>query len=103
MTIGRIFALPLIGLVRFYQVAIGPLLPKVCRFEPSCSMYMLEALKLHGPFKGTWMGLCRIGRCHPWGGQGYDPVPAKGHKRGCAHDHEEPQKTVPLPDRGQTE
>lgn len=62
-------------LVRFYQLAISPLYPATCRYSPTCSQYMLEALQKHGPFKGLWLGLRRIGRCHPWGGHGYDPVP----------------------------
>ena len=62
-------------LVKFYQAAIRPLLPSACRFTPSCSQYSIEALKKHGAFKGGWLSLKRILRCHPWGGHGYDPVP----------------------------
>ena len=67
--------------VRAYQVLISPVLsvfagPKAgCRFEPSCSQYFLESVEGHGLLRGGWGGLKRIGRCHPWGGQGYDPVP----------------------------
>lgn len=61
--------------IRFYQKAISPLFPACCRFTPSCSQYALEALKRHGPIKGSWLALRRIFRCHPWGGSGYDPVP----------------------------
>ncbi|WP_089686530.1 membrane protein insertion efficiency factor YidD [Catalinimonas alkaloidigena] len=64
-------------LVRFYQLAISPLFPPSCRYTPTCSQYMLEAIRLHGPFRGGWMGLKRMSRCHPWGGHGYDPVPKK--------------------------
>ncbi len=71
----RCIAFPMIALVRFYQIAIGPILPRVCRFEPSCSNYMIEALRRHGPFKGGWLGAWRILRCNPWGGHGEDPVP----------------------------
>ena len=46
-----------------------------CRFQPTCSSYAIEALQVHGVFKGTWLAVRRIGRCHPWGGSGYDPVP----------------------------
>ncbi len=66
---------PLILLVRFYQVCISPLKPACCRFTPTCSQYALEALKKHGPIKGLWLAVRRILRCHPWGGSGYDPVP----------------------------
>ncbi|MCH5220156.1 MAG: membrane protein insertion efficiency factor YidD [Muribaculaceae bacterium] len=61
--------------IRFYQLAISPVLPKSCRFSPTCSAYALEAIKKHGPIKGLWLAVKRIGRCHPWGGSGYDPVP----------------------------
>jgi putative membrane protein insertion efficiency factor len=64
-----------IFLVRFYQVCIRPLLPNTCRYTPSCSNYSLEALKKYGLMKGGWLSFRRILRCHPWGGQGYDPVP----------------------------
>ena len=67
----------LIGLVRFYQYGISPYTPASCRYHPTCSQYMIEALRVHGPIKGLWLGLRRIGRCHPWGGKGYDPVPPK--------------------------
>jgi putative membrane protein insertion efficiency factor len=63
-----------IALIKFYQLAISPWLSPSCRFAPSCSNYALEAVKKHGPFKGSWMGLRRILRCHPFGGSGYDPV-----------------------------
>lgn len=66
---------PLIGLVKFYQQFISPLTPSVCRYTPTCSQYMVEAIQKHGPFKGTWLGTKRIARCQPWGGSGYDPVP----------------------------
>ena len=65
----------LIFLVRFYQVVVSPLKPPSCRYTPTCSQYALEALKKYGAFKGSWLALKRIARCHPWGGCGYDPVP----------------------------
>lgn len=73
--IGKVLALPLLGLVWLYRTAISPLLGANCRFEPSCSEYASEALRLHGGIKGGWLALQRICRCHPWGGSGYDPVP----------------------------
>lgn len=71
----RFFSWILIGFVRFYQLALSPLLPSACRFNPTCSQYSIDALRKHGPFKGLWLSIKRIGRCHPWGGSGYDPVP----------------------------
>ncbi len=65
----------LIGVVRLYQVAISSWTPPTCRFTPTCSAYAIEAIERHGPARGGWMALRRIGRCHPWGGHGFDPVP----------------------------
>lgn len=65
----------LIVLVRFYKGAISPMLPPSCRYTPTCSEYALEALRKHGPLRGSWLAIKRICRCHPWGGSGYDPVP----------------------------
>ncbi|WP_366095245.1 membrane protein insertion efficiency factor YidD [Flavobacterium sp.] len=61
--------------VRIYQVLISPWFPASCRFEPSCSHYMIQSLKIHGPIRGLILGLKRISSCHPWGKSGYDPVP----------------------------
>lgn len=61
--------------VWFYRGAISPLLPRSCRFTPTCSEYAIEALRRYGPFKGAWLTFRRLLRCHPWGGSGYDPVP----------------------------
>lgn len=61
--------------VRFYQLCISPMLPRSCRFTPTCSQYAVEAIRKHGPLKGSWLAIRRILRCHPWGGSGYDPVP----------------------------
>ncbi|MDY6024824.1 membrane protein insertion efficiency factor YidD [Bergeyella zoohelcum] len=69
--------LPLLLPIRFYQMAISPLLPSSCRYTPTCSHYMAEALQTHGLIYGFWLGLKRILRCHPWGGCGHDPVPPK--------------------------
>ena len=68
----------LILLVRAYQVTLSPLFSGCCRFEPSCSNYMIEAIQVHGALKGTLLGLWRLLRCHPFGKSGYDPVPMKG-------------------------
>ena len=61
--------------IHFYRGAISPLFPPSCRFTPTCSQYALEALRKHGPIKGTWLTIWRILRCNTWGGSGYDPVP----------------------------
>ncbi len=65
-----------LGLIRFYQKAISPMMPPSCRFEPTCSHYGYEAIQKYGFFKGGWMTARRIGRCHPfYTGNLYDPVP----------------------------
>ena len=71
----------LILFVRAYQVALSPLFRGCCRFEPSCSNYAIEALRVHGAFKGTVLAVWRVLRCHPFGAHGYDPVPARGRWR----------------------
>lgn len=65
----------LILFVRGYQVAISPILPPSCRYEPSCSQYAIEALRRHGALRGSWLAVRRLGRCHPFRPGGYDPVP----------------------------
>ena len=65
---------PLILLIRIYQWVISPIIGPKCRYQPTCSHYAVEALKKHGPFKGFWLAIRRIARCHPWGGSGYDPA-----------------------------
>ena len=67
----------LTALVQFYRKFISPFTPASCRYQPTCSSYMLDAIETHGALRGFWLGLKRIGRCHPWGGSGYDPVPGK--------------------------
>jgi len=65
----------MIGLIRVYQYVLSPLLPAACRYAPTCSAYAAEALARHGPWRGGWLAFRRVARCHPWGGQGHDPVP----------------------------
>lgn len=74
-TCKRIAIWPLVMLVRFYQICISPLKPPCCRFTPTCSAYAIQALRKHGPIKGSLLAIWRILRCNPWGGSGYDPVP----------------------------
>lgn len=69
----KIFILP----IKFYQLSISPLLGSKCRYTPTCSHYMIDAIEEWGILKGGWMGIKRISSCHPWGGHGYDPVPKK--------------------------
>lgn len=64
-----------LALLRGYRYAISPMLGRNCRFVPSCSEYALEAVERHGALKGAWLALRRVGRCHPFSGGGYDPVP----------------------------
>jgi putative membrane protein insertion efficiency factor len=71
----RVVAAVLVLLIRAYQFALRPLLSGTCRFLPTCSEYAAEAVGRHGPWRGTWMALRRVARCHPWGGGGFDPVP----------------------------
>jgi putative membrane protein insertion efficiency factor len=65
----------MIMLIRFYQMAISPYLRPSCRYVPTCSQFYIEAVTKYGPFKGSFLGIKRLIRCHPWGGHGYDPVP----------------------------
>ena len=69
--IGWLFLL----LIKLYQYLISPLTGAACRYTPTCSQYGVEAIKKYGPFKGGWLTLKRLARCHPWGGHGHDPVP----------------------------
>jgi putative membrane protein insertion efficiency factor len=63
-----------ITLLKGYKLLVSPLLPSACRYYPTCSEYMMEAVARHGAFRGVWMGLKRLGRCHPFHEGGYDPV-----------------------------
>lgn len=69
--LARIVALP----VRAYRLVLSPWIGFHCRYQPTCSAYALEALERHGGIRGGYLTLHRLCRCHPWGGQGYDPVP----------------------------
>ncbi|CUV01705.1 MAG: membrane protein insertion efficiency factor YidD [Dehalococcoidia bacterium] len=65
----------MLSLIWVYQKTLSPLLPTSCRYSPSCSNYSHEAVEKYGVIKGVWLGVKRLGRCRPMGGQGYDPVP----------------------------
>ncbi|PSB04305.1 membrane protein insertion efficiency factor YidD [Merismopedia glauca] len=73
----------LLVLIRFYRLAISPMFPPTCRFQPTCSQYAIEAIERFGAIKGSWLALRRILRCHPFTPGGYDPVPEKGTD--CQH------------------
>ncbi len=75
--IRKLFILP----IRLYQVTLSPLLGANCRYVPSCSQYMIDAIEEWGPVKGIWLGMRRISRCHPWGGHGHDPVPKRPRRK----------------------
>lgn len=69
-----------IAIIKFYQSAISPHLGQRCRYVPTCSAYTAQAIEEWGVWKGTWLGLKRISRCHPWGSHGYDPIPKREEK-----------------------
>lgn len=71
--VARLAAWVLIALVRLYQIVLSPILGGQCRFTPTCSAYMIEAIQKYGPLSGAWRGLRRILRCHPFHPGGYDP------------------------------
>ena len=79
--LNKIITSPLLLLIRGYQLVISPLLGSNCRFMPTCSEYAMESLKAYGLIKGTFLTVKRIGKCHPWGGHGYDPIPNKMDKK----------------------
>ena len=66
-----------IFLIKIYQGLISPWFPSSCRHQPTCSCYSIDAIRIWGPFKGVWLGIKRLAKCHPWGKRGYDPVPKK--------------------------
>jgi putative membrane protein insertion efficiency factor len=72
-----ILSYPFLGVIWIYQNMISPIFPPSCRFHPTCSTYFRGALMTWGVFKGTYLGVKRIARCHPWGGSGHDPVPPR--------------------------
>lgn len=94
----------LVGAIRLYRRLVSPVLTSLfspnglCRFNPSCSEYALQAIQTHGALRGSWLALKRILRCNPWGSYGFDPVPPRhDHGCGCGHEHTElsPKKDRP--------
>jgi hypothetical protein len=89
--ISRLLSAAIRVLIRGYQRILSPMLKFTagpaagCRFSPTCSNYFLQAVELHGPGRGSWLGICRIFRCHPWGGSGYDPVPPAHNTHSSKH------------------
>lgn len=79
--INKFLSFPALFIIYFYKYVISPHTPRSCRYEPSCSSYALEAIKVHGPFIGSYYAIKRILRCNPWGGYGYDPIPEKKVKK----------------------
>ncbi|GAA2180300.1 hypothetical protein GCM10009785_10550 [Brooklawnia cerclae] len=78
----------LIGFVKAWRAVISPLYGDVCKYYPSCSAYGLEALRLHGAVRGSWLTVRRILRCHPWADGGFDPVPGSAMAAAMAADPE---------------
>lgn len=74
-TLKQLISFPFILLIKFYQWVISPIIGPKCRFTPTCSQYGIDAIKKYGPFKGVWLTIKRVSKCHPWGGHGHDPVP----------------------------
>jgi len=75
--LNKVITFPLVLLIRGYQLIASPMLGSNCRFMPTCSEYSMESLKKYGLIKGIFLTVKRIGKCHPWGGHGYDPIPTK--------------------------
>ena len=74
----RVFVWVFVAIIRIYQVVMSPWLGAACRFEPSCSEYAIAAFQTHGVTNGGWLIVRRLSRCHPMGGDGFDPVPERG-------------------------
>lgn len=75
--LSRLLVLALLVPLRVYKLVVSPLLPPVCRFHPSCSVYAMGALRVHGPAKGLWLAARRLSKCHPFHAGGLDPIPPR--------------------------
>lgn len=84
--ISRLF----LGLIRLYQLTFSSIMGTQCRFNPSCSNYTAEAIRRFGAWRGVWLGISRIGRCHPWNRGGNDPVPDIWQKHSCCDKNGHP-------------
>ena len=73
----KILSIPILLMINIYRVFISPIFPSSCRYNPTCSAYFKESVEVWGPIKGSYLGIKRISRCHPWGGYGEDAVPKK--------------------------
>lgn len=89
--LSRALSRPLLALVTFYRLTVSPLLGANCRYQPTCSEYAGEALRRYGAFRGGWLALRRIARCHPFGGSGYDPLPDRDAPGGSAARRDDEQ------------
>ena len=87
---GRIVIRGLIGLIRLWQTLFSAWMAPSCRFVPSCSDYSIQALREHGIWRGSWLTVRRLSRCHPFGGSGLDEVPSSCST--CSHMHDQPHK-----------
>ena len=79
--LNKIITNHIIVIIKFYQFLISPILGQNCRYLPTCSEYIIQSIKKFGIFKGTFLSLRRISKCHPWGNHGYDPVPNKAEEK----------------------
>jgi putative membrane protein insertion efficiency factor len=79
--LNKIIIFPFVLFIRLYQLIISPMLGSNCRFIPTCSEYAMESLREYGLIKGIFLSIKRIGKCHPWGSHGYDPIPTKMEKK----------------------
>lgn len=96
MMLDKWISIPMRALIAVYRYGISPFIAGSCRYHPSCSAYAEEALATHGAFRGGWIALKRMMRCHPWGGHGYDPVPAESECRDQSQKVS-PHMTLPAP------
>jgi uncharacterized protein len=92
----RIAIWPFLAMIYAYRVTLSPLLGGHCRFHPTCSQYGLDAYRAHGPFRGTYLTVRRLARCHPLGGSGYDPVPGPSGRARAGGDLGSESKPTPL-------